>query len=217
MKYQERDGRHNLEFISNGLPFSVDFASLKLAPSTADPAAGHRPDRHDGADEGSGADPDAFKAVMRHHAKGVAIITAGVETPVGFCATSLASLSLRPALVSFAVGLEASSCATVLTARHVVVHLLADEQEELARRFGTCADPAKFGPQTRWHRGAHGLPVLDDVLAWMVVTPMTRLLAGDHWLLIGQVVTTSQGGRCGPLIHHNGEFVRLGRQAGNRP
>ena len=37
--------------------------------------------------------PDPFRAAMRHHAKGVAVITAGAENPVGFCATSLASVS----------------------------------------------------------------------------------------------------------------------------
>src|ERR1700678_4246298 len=48
--------------------------------------------------------PDTFRAAMRHHAKGVAVITAGAEHPVGFCATSLASVSLEPPVVSFTVG-----------------------------------------------------------------------------------------------------------------
>ena len=50
---------------------------------------------------------------MRHHAKGVTVITAGTEVPIGFCATSLASVSLDPPIVSFTVGLRATSWATV--------------------------------------------------------------------------------------------------------
>ena len=49
---------------------------------------------------------------MRHHAKGVTVITAGTEVPIGFCATSLASVSLDPPIVSFTVGLRATSWAT---------------------------------------------------------------------------------------------------------
>ncbi|HEY3477560.1 MAG TPA: flavin reductase family protein, partial [Streptomyces sp.] len=79
--------------------------------------------------------PGLFRSVMRHHAKGVAVITAGEDTPVGFCATSLTSVSLDPPLVSFTVGLRAASWPTVEAARHVMVHLLADGQEEIARRF----------------------------------------------------------------------------------
>jgi flavin reductase (DIM6/NTAB) family NADH-FMN oxidoreductase RutF len=150
---------------------------------------------------------------MRHHAKGVAVITAGVDVPVGFCATSLASVSLDPPLVSFTVGLRSTSRATVETAPHLVAHLLADGQEDLARRFARPGE-ARFGPATRWHRGPLGLPVLDDVLAWLLLVPVNRLPAGDHALIIGQVITARPVTSAGPLIHHNGEFARLAGPAG---
>ncbi|WP_280671792.1 flavin reductase family protein [Kitasatospora sp. MAP12-44] len=147
---------------------------------------------------------------MRHHAKGVAVITAGQESPVGFCATSLASISLDPPLLSFTVGLHSASWATVQSAPHVMVHLLAQDQEELARRF---AEPgsAKFGPRTAWHRGVLGLPVLDGVLAWLALAPISRLPVQDHALVIGRVVEAGQigDGGGGPLIHHGGRFSQL--------
>lgn len=154
------------------------------------------------------ADPDLFRSVMRHHAKGVAVVTTGVDVPVGFCATSLTSISLDPPLVSFTVGLHTASWPGVQSAQHVMVHLLADGQEGIARTFAR-SGAEKFGPGTRWHRGAFGLPVLADVLAWMLVEPVNRLPIGDHALVIGRVIAARHvaGGR--PLVHHNGEFVRL--------
>ena len=166
------------------------------------------------ADEiSSGVRPDQFRQVMRQHANGVAIITAGTRTPAGFCATSLASVSLEPPLVSFSVGLRAASWPAVETARHVVVHLLTDAQEELARTFAR-PGARKFGPQTRWHRGAFGLPVLDDVLARMVLALVSHFPVGDHALVIGRVIETHRiaGGR--PLIHHDGQFTRLAGDLG---
>jgi flavin reductase (DIM6/NTAB) family NADH-FMN oxidoreductase RutF len=157
-----------------------------------------------------GAATDPFRAAMRHHAKGVAVITAGTEDPVGFCATSLASVSLEPPLVSFTVGLRSSSWATIKPARYVMVHLLADGQADLASRFGR-GDWAKFGPATRWHRNDLGLPVLDDVLAWLQLALTSCSPVGDHALVIGQVVASwhAAAGTARPLVHCDGQFVAL--------
>jgi len=160
----------------------------------------------DGAPFATG--PDPFRAAMRHHAKGVAVITAGTENPVGFCATSLASVSLEPPVVSFTVGLRSSSWRTVETARHIMVHLLADSQADLASLFGR-TDAAKFGPGTRWHRDALGLPVLDDALAWLLLALTSYFPVGDHALVIGRVIASRHAADGGPLIHHNGEFAAL--------
>lgn len=156
----------------------------------------------------SGVGPDQFRKVMRHHAKGVAVITAGTETPAGFCATSLASVSLDPPVVCFAISLRATSWQTVQKARHVIVHLLSDAQEELAHNFAR-ADEEKFGPQTRWHRDALGLPVLDDVLARLVLACISYSPVGDHALVIGRVIDADRAAGGQPLIHHDGQFTRL--------
>jgi len=155
-----------------------------------------------------GVEPNQFRTVMRHHAKGVTVITAGTEVPIGFCATSLASVSLDPPIVSFTVGLRSTSWATVETARHVMVHMLADSQEDVARRFAQ-QDTAKFGAGTYWHRGTLGLPVLDDVLAWLVLALVSHFPVGDHALVIGRVIEARNLADSGPLIHHNGEFTKL--------
>ena len=155
-----------------------------------------------------GVKPNLFKEVMRHHAKGIAVITVGADIPTGFCATSLTSVSLDPPLVSFTVGLRSASWPTVETARYVMVHLLADGQEDLAYNFAR-AGAAKFGPGTCWHRGALGLPVLDNVLAWLALALISHFPVGDHALVIGRVIAARRVADGGPLIHHDGEFTRL--------
>ncbi|QCX81596.1 p-hydroxyphenylacetate 3-hydroxylase, reductase component [Streptomyces sp. YIM 121038] len=167
----------------------------------AEPAAALSP--------GGGADPDLVRRALRHHAKGVAVVTAGVgRPPVGFCATSVTSLSLAPPLMSFTVGLRSASWPVVEGASHVMVHLLAAGQESVARVFGG-AGRAKFGPDTRWRRGAHGLPVLDGVLARLALAPVDRLLVSDHALVIGRVTRAWHAADGRPLVHHDGGYVRL--------
>jgi flavin reductase (DIM6/NTAB) family NADH-FMN oxidoreductase RutF len=152
--------------------------------------------------------PGPFRAAMRHQAKGVAVITADADEPTGFCATSLSSLCLDPPLASFTVGLRSSSWPAVHAARHLMAHLLAQDQAGLAARFG---EPAarRFAAPTRWHRDALGLPVLQDALAWLLLIPVSYLRAGDHVLVVARVgaVRVGAGGR--PLVHHGGGFAGL--------
>jgi len=154
----------------------------------------------------AGGDP--VRDVLLQHAKGVAVITAGTGTPVGFCATSLATVSLDPAIVSFSVRVCSVSWATIRSADRVVVHLLGAGQEDLARRFGR-PGAAKFDPPTRWHRDAGNLPVLDDVLAWLVLAPAARLRVEEHDVVVGHVVRAGHGTVAGPLVHHAGRYATL--------
>lgn len=169
------------------------------------------PDPDPGPDQDPGPSaalaPDAYRAVMRHHAKGVAVITARADRPVGFCATSVASVSLDPPLVSFAAGLRTSSWAAMRTAPHFMVQLLAEGQEELARGFARSGGD-KFAPPVSWRGGPYGLPLLDGVLAWLALAPVAVHPVGDHALVIGQVLAADHvPGR--PLVHHDGDFARL--------
>ncbi|MFI2645599.1 flavin reductase family protein [Streptomyces sp. NPDC018610] len=151
--------------------------------------------------------PDASRAVMRHHAKGVAVITAHPDPPVGFCATSVTSLSTDPPLVSFAAGLHSSSWSAMRNSPYFLVQLLADGQEELARGFARSGGD-KCAPPLAWSRGPFGLPLLDGVLAWLVLAPLTTQPVADHALVIGRVVDAGQTGGA-PLVHHDGRYRRL--------
>lgn len=154
-------------------------------------------------------DGSDVRAVLRGLASGVAVITAGGSAPTGFCATSLATVSFDPALVSFAVHARSASWGTISTAEHVVAHLLNDGQEELARRFGR-SGAAKFAPPTRWRRDDVGPPLLHGVLAWLVLTPIVRLPVEEHVLVVCRVIRTAVGDGFGaPLIQHAGRFTSL--------
>lgn len=149
-----------------------------------------------------------FKSVLRQHAATVTVITAGLDAPVGFCATSFTSVSLDPPLVSFCVGLQASSWSTLRVAPKIMVHLLADTQVDLAQRFAQ-SGAARFGSETRWHHGPFGLPVLQGVMAWLVVEPVSRTPVGDHALTVGRVVQARRAVGRRPLVHHDGRFTSL--------
>lgn len=154
------------------------------------------------------ASPDLLRAVFREHAAGVAVITAAGERPVGFTATSLNSVAAEPPLVSFGVGTSSSSWPVLAEAEHVGVHILGEHQRELAATFAR-SGADRFGPSTFWRSGPEGVPLLDDVLAWLVCRVVARVPAGDHHIVIAQVVEGDAVGGGRPLVYHQGRFTAL--------
>jgi len=152
---------------------------------------------------------DVLRATMRQHVAGVAVITTSDGGPVGFCATSLNSVSLDPPCVSFSVAAASTSGRAWRNARYGIIHLLNGEQAEVAARFAR-SGPDKFSGNLAWRWGPGGAPLIDSVLAWMLVSPRHRLLVGDHMLIICDVRKTSTTpAAAGPLIRHDGGFYAM--------
>lgn len=155
------------------------------------------------------ASPDLLRSLFRRHAAGVAVITArGERGPVGFTATSLTSVSAEPPMLSFGIGTAASSWPAVASTDHVGVHVLGEHQRELAATFAR-SGADRFGPPTVWGEGPEGVPVLDDVLAWMVCRIVTRVPAGDHRIVLAEVLDGDPTRPGRPLLYHQGGFRAL--------
>ena len=136
------------------------------------------------------------------------MITAPVAGPVGFTATSLNSVAAEPPLISFGIGTGASSWPAVAEADHVGVHILGEDQQELAATFAR-SGADRFGPATDWRKGPEGVPVLDGVVAWLVCRVVARVPAGDHRIVIAEVVVGDPAGAGRPLLYHQGRFTAL--------
>ncbi|OON71776.1 flavin reductase family protein [Streptomyces tsukubensis] len=150
------------------------------------------------------ADAGLLRSVFRQHAAGVAVITAMGTRPVGFTATSLSSVSAEPPVISFGVGTGSSSWPVLARAVHVGVHILGEDQRELAATFAR-SGADRFAEPTRWRPGPGGVPVLDGVTAWLVCRVMARVPAGDHRIVLAEAVEGDAGeGR--PLLYHQGRF-----------
>lgn len=155
------------------------------------------------------ASPDLLRSVFRQHAAGVAVITAqGSAGPVGFTATSLASVSAEPPLVSFGISTGASSWPAISGTGHVGVHILGEHQHDLAATFAR-SGADRFGAPTVWREGPEGVPVLDGVLAWLVCRIVARVPAGDHRIVLAEVLLGDPAGPGRPLLYHQGRFNGL--------
>ncbi|MFF7514761.1 flavin reductase family protein [Streptomyces mutabilis] len=155
------------------------------------------------------ATADLLRSAFRRHAAGVAVITArGDAGPVGFTATSLTSVSTEPPLLSFGIGTGSSSWPTVCEAEYVGVHVLGEHQQDLATTFAR-SGADRFAAPTAWREGPEGVPVLDGVLAWLVCRVVARVPAGDHRVVLAEVLLGDPAGAGRPLLYHQGRYSGL--------
>ncbi len=121
-------------------------------------------------------------------------------------ASSLASVSLQPPLVSVCVDHTAELHDTILATQEFVLNILESRQETLSRRF---ADPHEDRFEgIGYHRSPAGLVLLDGALAHIECERHTTYPGGDHTIVLGRVIGGSTGdGR--PLLYYRGGYAAL--------
>ncbi len=155
---------------------------------------------------------DAYRAALRRHPAGVVIVTLQSDCgPVGFTATSFASLSLDPPLVCFNITHTSSSIAALREAASIAVHLLSEEQTDLARRFSASADQ-RFADPELWTSLDTGEPLLTGTPTWLRAEVHQLIPAGDSTLVIGHVTRIHRedaDGTPAPLVYHDGSYLAV--------
>jgi flavin reductase (DIM6/NTAB) family NADH-FMN oxidoreductase RutF len=121
-------------------------------------------------------------------------------------ASSLASVSLQPPLVSICIDHQAELHDTIRAAEVFVVNILESAQEGLSRRF---ADPHQDRfDGIGYHRSPEGLILLDGTLAHIECERYAVHPGGDHTIVIGRVIGGGTGeGR--PLLYYRGGYAAL--------
>lgn len=155
-------------------------------------------------------DPASFRAAMGSFPTGVAVVTArGGDGPAGLTTNAIASLSLEPLLLLVCFARGSRTLPIVRDAGRFAVNLLRDDQEEIARTFASSrVAREKFDAVT--HREAHGVPVIDDALAWLACDVDALHPGGDHVIVVGRVTQLAHDRAAHPLVFAGGEFSGLG-------
>lgn len=153
---------------------------------------------------------DGFKAAFRDHPAGVSLISAATERgDVGLTASSVASVAVDPPMLSFSVTRATGSAGGLLGADTIVVHLLADQQVEVAKAFAKSGEP-RFTPEQQWERLATGEPYLPGARAIMRCRIVQSIPAGSSMLVIAEVLDVLPAGSDAPsLLYQNRNFHRL--------
>jgi len=152
---------------------------------------------------------DEFRRALSQFASGVTIVTTrdAAGQPLGLTVSAFCSVSLEPPLVLVCVDKKASSYSGFLESRAFVVNILAEDQQELSRRFAT-KDLKKF-EGVLYRAGIEGIPVLEGAVANLECRLVHAYEGGDHTIFVGGVEKTSVREDVLPLLYFRGSYRRL--------
>ncbi|AZM75440.1 flavin reductase family protein [Streptomyces sp. G3] len=159
--------------------------------------------------------PDDLRAVMRHFATGVCVVSTHRQQEDGLrhsavTVNSLTSVSLEPPLVSVSFRSDSSFLTDLMEARVWGISILDGGSEELARLFARPRAERDEAVRTRpAEPGPHTGALLFEAAGWMECRYRDHVVAGDHVMVIGDVVGLGVRGTRTPLIFLQGGFHRF--------
>ncbi|GIW10488.1 MAG: flavin oxidoreductase [Dehalococcoidia bacterium] len=155
-------------------------------------------------------DPDQFKRVLARFASGVTVVTAYEGNRIhGATASAFCSLSLRPPLVLVCLDLKSNTKALIDQRGVFGVNILADIQRWHSDLFARKTISEEELERVRYLHSPHGMPILENTLAYLACRVYAKYPGGDHEIYVGEVL---EGGvRPGrPLVYYEGKYRRLG-------
>jgi flavin reductase (DIM6/NTAB) family NADH-FMN oxidoreductase RutF len=156
-------------------------------------------------------DKASFRRAMGHFASGVTIMTTTAAGRMhGMTVSAFASQSLNPLLILVSVERSTVMHRLVAESRAFAINILDEHGEGTARYF---ADNARLeGPEFRegaYRLGVTEAPLLKEATGYLEATIHSTLEAGDHTIIVGQVVALEILGEAAPLIYYRSGYRSL--------
>jgi flavin reductase (DIM6/NTAB) family NADH-FMN oxidoreductase RutF len=156
--------------------------------------------------------PQDFRALMRLHANGVAVVACGpVGARTGLTITAVCALSDAPPSLLVCVNARASAHDALVRQQRFSLNFLAAEQADLAKVF---AGQAGLSGEARfaggdWETLPSGAPALVSAVAVADCCVADRFSFGSHSVLAARITGAHARPGAAPLLYFHGAFARL--------
>jgi 3-hydroxy-9,10-secoandrosta-1,3,5(10)-triene-9,17-dione monooxygenase reductase component len=147
----------------------------------------------------------SIKVAMSRFTTGVTVVTTHFEgQDWGMTCNSFNTVSLEPAMVLWSIRKEANSHQAFTQSGSYLVNVLQSDQKDTALRFASGPQPERFAEQAS-ERTAHNNIKLHGSVAWFECRLAQVVSAGDHDILIGEVLGYGSQDGAG-LVYANRHF-----------
>jgi flavin reductase (DIM6/NTAB) family NADH-FMN oxidoreductase RutF len=131
---------------------------------------------------------DSIAALFQRLTQGVYVVgVAHGQVRNAFTAAWVMQVSFDPLLLALSINPQHSSYGLLKQGQAFSVNVLKKGQLELAAHFGRPARADKLA-LAEWTTGRTGAPLLREALAWFECQLVGELPAGDHVLMLGNVI-----------------------------
>jgi flavin reductase (DIM6/NTAB) family NADH-FMN oxidoreductase RutF len=153
---------------------------------------------------------DDFKKALQLWASGVAVVTTSSEKfgVQGMTVTAFSSVSVNPPQVLVCINDAADTGVGIHESQYFAVNVLNSDQQDLSNQFAGGSSQQQRFQNTDWKSGITGAPILNNSLMSLDCKVVEKVLAGTHWIIIGEVQEcTCRSGE--PLLYYRGAYRQL--------
>ena len=129
-------------------------------------------------------------------------------SPVGFTATSLASLAAVPPLATFNMARIATAWPAIADTEWVAIQTMGARTRHLAERMS--GDHSLRFEGDHWAPGPHGLPILNGVTSWMIGRIVERFPVANNVVVVVQIEEGALGEPDAALLYHERAYRKPG-------
>ena len=126
----------------------------------------------------------------------------------GMTINSFTSVSLNPHLVSFCIDNKSANLKFFKKNRYFSLNILSLEQQSLASAFATPKNSKKWGIEPYFF-GQKGNPIFQNSLAFFECKKHRVIKAGDHFIIIGEILDFGKVNEKEPLLYYRGKYAAL--------
>jgi flavin reductase (DIM6/NTAB) family NADH-FMN oxidoreductase RutF len=153
-----------------------------------------------------------LKQAMRVYPQGVTVLTAqSPDGPKGLTVSSFSSVSLNPPLVLFCIAKTSALHDFFRSSKHFAVNFLADDQKSVSDRFAGRTTAHDRFEGVKFAKGQTGSPIISGVRAVIECKSWQAYDAGDHSIIVGEVVAASALGSKRPLVYFSQQYTTTER------
>jgi flavin reductase (DIM6/NTAB) family NADH-FMN oxidoreductase RutF len=153
---------------------------------------------------------DDFKKALQLWASGVAVVTTSSEKfgVQGMTVTAFSSVSVNPPQVLVCINDAADTGVCIHESQYFAVNVLNSDQQDLSNQFAGGRSQQQRFENTDWKEGITGAPILNNSLMSLDCKVVEKVLAGTHWIIIGEVQEcVCRSGE--PLLYYCGAYRQL--------
>ncbi|MEM3638147.1 MAG: flavin reductase family protein [Conexivisphaerales archaeon] len=160
---------------------------------------------------------EQLKDVMRVYPQGVTVITTSINGSLyGMTASSFTSVSLQPPLILVAISKSTKLHEVFTSARVFAVNLLAEDQKSVSDRFAGRENVKDRFKGIKFDL-VEGCPIIKGVRAYLLCSIWSTYEAGDHTLLLGQVMKGARVSNRRPLAYYQQQYATIAQLESGEP
>jgi flavin reductase (DIM6/NTAB) family NADH-FMN oxidoreductase RutF len=125
----------------------------------------------------------------------------------GMAASSFTSVSLEPALVSVCVANTSTTWPKLATLDRLGLSVLAGDHAPIARALASKKGDRFDGVD--WTATDSGAVFVHGATLWLECAPFKRIAAGDHEIVVLQIVALAMYPDVAPMVFHRSNFHEL--------